>query len=61
MMGIYGLESLECGCKIRHYSGGMTIREGCNNHKTTTTWICSICNQEFTKKRMRKHRWEHAL
>lgn len=68
LMGIYALENLNCGCIVKHYTGGLVklipdIR--CTNNpkhdKKTVQWICPTCEKEFpTKKILKKHKEVHA-
>ncbi|MBI5697867.1 MAG: hypothetical protein HZC29_05155 [Thaumarchaeota archaeon] len=67
-MGLYGLEDLNCGCSVKHYTGGLVKLQPdirCTNEPKHTVikiqWICPTCNKEFpTKKTLRKHKEVHA-
>jgi len=60
-MGIYSLESRECGCEIRRYSGGRVITIGCKDHRNITGYVCPICGKKYKKKPLlKKCRWSHA-
>jgi len=63
-MGIYGLEFLNCGCKIKHYKGGKTItytHHSCNLHVNEITYVCIVCKKSMLKKQLKDHRWSHAI
>lgn len=60
MVGIYGLEVLECGCKIKHYAGGLTVRSGCKKHQSKVLYVCRSCGKSMMKKELKKHKWTHA-
>jgi len=64
LKGIYGLEELECGCKIKHYRGGKTVtykNSKCNVHVAGVNFVCIVCEKSFSKIQLKEHRWSHAI
>lgn len=65
--GIHGLETLTCGCTVKHYIGGKTIFEASTRctafikHMNRVYWKCNKCKKEFSKKNLKDHQWEHAI
>ncbi len=66
--GIYGLETLECGCQVKRYGlGGKVIiiaSTKCSNLIKCTTkikFICGKCGLHFSKRGLKEHQWEHAV
>jgi len=67
-MGIYSLEILVCGCKIKRYHGGKQVLIGCKIHETSNnvSFVCGVCGKSFGeknkgKKLLKDHQWEHAI
>ena len=60
--GIFSLEVLDCGCKIKRYVGGKQITIGCNDHETTVAFVCPSCGKACKNKKASKDcAWSHAL
>ena len=69
-MGIYSLEVLECGCKLKRYISGLNVIDSddrnsqCTNpkHKNFKEHECRVCGEQFKgKKPLSEHRWSHAI
>jgi hypothetical protein len=66
LKGIYGLEELDCGCTVKHYIGGKTVREPsikCTEnpqHKKSIKHVCSVCGLITNKIGLKSHKWKHA-
>lgn len=66
LMGIYGLDILDCKCKVKRYRGGKTILikyHGCKKHiLDLETWYeCVVCKGKFSKRDLKEHKWSHAI
>ena len=66
LSGIYGTETKECGCFVKHYGlGGLRVTQGCKEHPTKTEYVCGVCSKVFTgrsaKKDSKAHQWVHAV
>lgn len=68
LKGVYGLESLDCGCIIKRYLGGKTIfiaSTRCirrRKHKTKITFVCGVCELTTTKRLLKIHKErEHSI
>lgn len=60
-MGVYALEKMECGCQVKHYTGGTKVTTGCLLHPEKVEYVCGSCGKSMTKRALKKHRWSHAI
>ena len=69
-MGIYSLEVLDCGCKLKRYCSGVTVIDSedrnlqCTNpkHIDFKEYECRVCGEKFDGKTpLQEHRWSHAV
>lgn len=68
LKGIYGLENLNCGCTIKHYTGGKKVLEASQKctafikHRTVVWNQCGICGYRTSKKLLKEHKDnEHSI
>jgi len=68
--GIFSIETLYCGCKLKRFISGLNVIDPqdrsptCENpkHRGYKTYTCRTCNKNISSHgEMKKHRWSHAI